>query len=132
MAAPAQLSLAFEAGLTARYSTIEDCCAAVVHNYRGGLDGVAPALDMSPSELSRRLNAHLAAKEGDSNNRPLRTGDMVRIIAKTEDFRPVYWLIEKFLRDPEVIRSQAIHELALVMPSVMALVEQATAKGAKR
>lgn len=125
MTTPAQLSLVFEPGLTAQYRELEDCIAAVVHSFRGGVDAIAPDLDMAPSELSRRLNAHLLAKEGDTSNRPLRTSDMVRVIHKTQDYRPIYWLVEKFLRDPEAQRTQAIHQLANIMPVVQALVEQA-------
>lgn len=120
-----QLALQFEPGLTAKHKTLEDCCAAVVHNARQGVDGVAAHLDMAPSELSRRLNAHLQAKEGDPHNRPLRAGDVVGIIQATGDFKPIYWLIEKFLRDPEAQRTQAINQLAATMPVIEALLEQA-------
>jgi len=132
VATPAQLSLTFEPGLTSLYREYEDCVAAVVHAYRGGVDAIAPALDMSPSELSRRLNAHLLAKEGDASNRPLRACDAIKIIAKTQDYRPVFWQVEKFLRDPESQRTSAIHQLAGLMPVIAALVEQAApAKGRK-
>lgn len=131
MTTPTQLSLTFEPGLTALYREYEDCVAAVVHAYRGGVDAIAPSLDMSPSELSRRLNAHLLAKEGDVSNRPLRTSDANRIMAKTQDFRPIFWQVEKFLRDPESQRASAIHQLAGLMPIITALVEQSapTKKG---
>lgn len=129
-----QLSLDFEVGLTARFRRLEDCINHTVLNYSKGMEAVAGALDQSPSELSRRLNAHLASKEGDTNNRPLRVADMVGTLEETKDYRPVFWLIERFLRDPEVQRTQAIHELAKVMPYVQALIEQAgvQAKAAKR
>lgn len=100
MSARDQLALNFEPGLTARFRTLEDCCSAVVHGSRDGVDGVAGSLDMAPSELSRRLNAHLPQREGESNNRPLRISDFVGIIAKTGDLRPIYWLVEKFANDP--------------------------------
>lgn len=114
----------FEPGLTALYREHEDCVAAVVHAFRGGVDAIAPALDMSPSELSRRLNAHLLAKEGDTSNRPLRDCDVVKIIAKTKDYRPIFWLVEKFLQDPETVRTTAIYTLAGLMPVIQTLVEQ--------
>jgi len=124
---PAQLSLSFEPGLTAQFRSIEDCCAAVVHSHRGGVESVAPALNMAPSELSRRLNAHMAAKEGDVSNRPFRACDFIGVLDSTHDFRPIYWLIEKYLRDPEAQRTQAITQLAYVMPVIEALLEQAGA-----
>lgn len=120
-----QLSLAFEPGLTARYRTIEDVIAATVHASRIGVEGVAAHLDMAPSELSRRLNAHLAAHEGDPANRPLRLGDAYKIIEATGDCRPIYWLAEKFLGDPAAQRTAALQQLAMLGPIMVALAEQA-------
>lgn len=125
MTAHAQLPLNFEPGLTTRHRTLEDCCAAVVHNSRIGLDGVASHIDMAPSELSRRLNAHLPAREGESNNRPLRISDFVGIVDATQDYRPIYWLVERFLRDPEVVKTQALHQLVAFVPMLQSLIEQA-------
>ena len=125
MAGSDQLSLAFEPGLTARFRELEDVAAAVVHGSRLGVDGVAPRLNMAPSDLSKRLNAHLVAKEGDPSNRPLRVCDLIGIIEATGDFRPIYWLAEKFLRDPESQRTAAIQQLAMLGPIMVALAEQA-------
>ena len=125
MSSGSQLALAFEPGLTARHKTLEDCCAAVVHNCRTGVDGVAAHLDMAPSELSRRLNAHLQGKEGDTSNRPLRIADLIGIIEATGDYRPIYWLAEKFLQDPEVQRTSAMQQMAQLAPFFVALAEQA-------
>ena len=128
MAGSGQLALAFEPGLTARYRVFEDVLAAAVHAHRGGVDSVAAHLDMAPSDLSKRLNAHLAAKEGDPSNRPLRAADAFGIIEATGDFRPIYWLAEKFLRDPESQRTAAIQQLAMLGPIMVALAEQAGVK----
>lgn len=123
--ATTQLPLSFEPGLTAQHRTLEDCLAAVVHNFRGGVEAVAAHLDMAPSELSRRLNAHVQAKEGDASNRPLRVADLIGIIEATADFRPIYWLAESFLRDPEAQRTAAIQQLGQLAPVLLALAEQA-------
>lgn len=125
MASRDQLSFAFEPGLTARYRVWEDVLAAAVHGYRGGVEAVAAHLDMAPSDLSKRLNSHLAAKEGDPHNRPLRAGDAFGIIECTGDLRPIQWLAEKFMRDPDAARTAAIQQLAQLAPVFMALVEQA-------
>lgn len=121
----AQLSLAFEPGLTARHRTLEECCAAVVHGHRGGVEGVAARLDMAPSELTRRLNAHAVGREGEPSNRPLRVADLVGIMEATGDCRPIYWLAERFLRDPEAQRTAAIQQLGMLAPMLLALAEQA-------
>jgi hypothetical protein len=120
-----QLHLNFEPGLTARFKRLEDCIAHTVHNSREGVDGVAAALDMGASEFSRRLNAHLAAKEGDTNNRPLRVVDMVEAMRATKDFRPIYWLIEEFLHDPEARRQMALAQLPHAIELLTSLAAQA-------
>ena len=125
MEASTQLPLSFEPGLTAQHRRLEDCLSAVVHNSRMGVEGVAAHLDMAPSELSRRLNAHVQAKEGDASNRPLRVADLFGIVEATGDYRPIYWLAEKFLRDPEAQRTAAIQQLGQLAPILMALAEQA-------
>lgn len=124
MSARDQLALQFEPGLTARYRTLEDCCAAVVHGSREGVEGVAASLDMAPSELSRRLNAHVPQHQGDTNNRPLRVSDFVGIVAKTGDLRPVYWLVEKFTTDKQTMQTQALTHLAQLLPMLFTLIEQ--------
>ena len=120
-----QLALNFEPGLTARFKRLEDCIAHTVHNSREGVDGVAVDLDMGASELSRRLNAHLAAKEGDTNNRPLRVNDMVETMRSTKDYRPIYWQIEAFLQDPEAVRQMAMLQIPHAVEVLQALAAQA-------
>lgn len=120
-----QLALNFEPGLTARFKSLEDCVAHTVHNSREGVDGVAGKLDMGASELSRRLNAHLAAKEGDTNNRPLRVADLVAVMRATGDYRPVHWLIEEFLQDPQAVRQMALAQIPAAVQLLAALAEQA-------
>lgn len=132
MPSRSQLPLDFELGLTARYKRLEDCIASAALNHPRGMESVAGACDMSPSEFSRRLNAHLDAKAGDPNNRPLRVSDFVDVLQETQDFRPIYWLIERFLRDPEVQRTQAIQQLAQIMPMLKTLIEQAVPGKGKR
>lgn len=99
--------------------------AHTVHNSREGVDGIASAVDMAPSELSRRLNAHLAAMEGEANNRPLRARDLVKIMRRTKDYRPIYWLIEEFLQDPAAMRDMAMQQIPQVVALLHSLAEQA-------
>jgi hypothetical protein len=120
-----QLQLSFEPGLTARFRELEDCLQHVVMIQRGGVDAVAPHLNMAPSELSRRLNAHHAIKEGDPNNRPLRVQDFMGILEATNNDMPIYWLIEKRLRDPDAQRAAAAQQIALLAPMLLSLAEQA-------
>ena len=117
-----QLNLDFQPGLTARFPRWEDTFVHIVYSNRKGLNGVAADLDMSPSELSKRLAWRPDQKE---EPRPLRSPDIVAIIEATGDPTPIYWLIEKFLRDPDAKRAEAINELARLAPLFNALAEQA-------
>jgi hypothetical protein len=119
LATMVQLALQFEPGLTARFPHLEDVFVAAVYGSRKGLNGVAGDLDMSPSDLSKRLSRDSAEQ------RPLRLGDAVAIVESTGDLRPVYWLVERFCQDPEVLKTQAIAQLAQLMPALNALLEQA-------
>jgi hypothetical protein len=114
-----QLQLHFEPGLTAQFKGIEDVLSAVVYSSRQGLQGCASEADQSPSELSRRLNKTDAL--------PLRVQDMTAILDATKDMRPVYWLIERYIQDPEATKNAAVQQLANYMPVIAALIEQASA-----
>lgn len=114
-----QYTLDFDAGLTERFKTWDEVLASAVYGSRKGLNAVAGDLDMSPSELTRRLNPDT------DDPRPLRTKDGVRIIESTGDMRPVYWLIERFLRDPEMARHEALAQLPEMIARMNALLEQA-------
>jgi hypothetical protein len=116
---PRQFTLDFEPGLTERFKTWDEVLAAAVYGSRKGLGSVAADLDMSPSELTRRLNPDA------DDPRPLRTKDGIRIIESTEDMRPVYWLIEKFLNDPEALRQEALSRLPALMAAIQQTLEQA-------
>lgn len=114
-----QLQLSFDPGLTAQYKGIDDALAAAVYGSRTGLQGCAAEADQSPSELSRRLNK--------ADQLPLRVQDMVAILDATKDLRPIYWLIERYIQDPQATQNAAIQQLANMMPMLQGLLEQATA-----
>lgn len=114
-----QASFDFTPGLTVQFPTLRDVCAAAVYGSRGGLKAVAGDLDVSPSELSRMLN------RDQDDPRKLDVKDFVGIIASTGDTRPIQWLVEKFMHNPEQQRAMALAQLVQFMPAVMALAEQA-------
>lgn len=114
-----QLALELEPGLTARFPHWEDTLAAAVYGSRKGLNGVAGDLDMSPSELTRRLNRN------SDDARPLRAHDAIRIVEATGDLRPVYWLVERFLQTDAARKDQALSQIATLLPVLTELVAQA-------
>jgi hypothetical protein len=88
-----QLSIDFEPGLTEQFATLEDVCAAAVYGSPSGLKRVAGACDVSPSVLSRMLSR--------AEGKRLPAAFVAPIVKETGDCRPVYWLVETFLRDPQ-------------------------------
>jgi hypothetical protein len=123
-----QASFDFTSGLTVQFKTLRDVLSTVVHSARGGLDLSAAACDLAPSLLSRMLN------RGQADERNLDVNHIEAIISATGDLRPVYWMVEKFLQDPERMRAQAAQQLAQLLPAVLELAHQAgvTASAAKK
>jgi len=109
----------FTPGLTVQFKSLRQVLAAAVYGSRASLNGVASDLDLSPSELQRMLNRGIA------DERKLDTDDVEKIIVSTSDLRPVYWMVEKFLQDPERMRATAAQQLAQLLPAVLELAHQA-------
>lgn len=86
---PQQLTLNYEPGLSRRYSSLRSICAARI--YRAVLENVARDTDMAPSNLS-------VALAGDKG-RFFGVDKLELYIEKYQDFEPIYYLIDKFLRD---------------------------------
>lgn len=113
----AQLTLNFDASLATRYRSLREATAHSVYASKKGLGGVAAALDLSPTDLTKRLN-------GDSH-RPLRADDIEEIIAATGDITPIQYLIAKYMQDPEAQRTAAYGQLAALLPALIGAMEQA-------
>jgi hypothetical protein len=84
-----QLTLNFEPGLSDRYPSFRECVASSVYRY--GLTNAAIDLDKAPGNLSVELSADPARKFG--------IEDLERYLAKSGDFTPIYYLIDKFLSE---------------------------------
>lgn len=112
-----QFTLDFQAGLTERFPRWRDTLVHAVYSSRLGLNGVAAKLDLSPSDLSKRLSET-------EEPRPLRDQDILGIIEATNDFTPIYWLLERFLKDPEAKKLEAMARL----PGLMAVLEATLAQ----
>ena len=109
-----QLRLDFEPGITDQFRTLKQCVAAVVYGYRGGLNSVAAACDVSPSTLSRMLN------ENEDDPRHLPLGFLPLIVEATGDIRPLQWLAAKFLPDDNMRREAALSRIEQVLPQLLA------------
>lgn len=118
-----QIEIDFEAGLTARFPEFGDCLHASVHGCGRQFKAVAADMDMSSSDLSRRL----ANNPNDQVYFPARR--LPELIAATGDLSPIYWLIERFVDAPEAKRRRAVAELSDLIPRLQRLLEQSGEDG---
>jgi hypothetical protein len=116
-----QLSLTLETSLIQLFPTFRDVVVASVHGCGRQLKAIAADLDMSPSELSRKL----ADNPKDLVHFPYEK--LPALIEATGDKRPVLWLVEKFLDDPVAKRQSAVDRLDKLLPEIAALVKEARA-----
>lgn len=119
-----QFTLDFQAGLTERFPRWEDTLTHAVYSSRLGLNGVAAKCDQAPSDLCKRL-------AGDET-RPLRAKDVLGVLDATQDFTPIYWLLERFLKDPNARQQEALARLPGLMAQFEATMEQLKVKPAGR
>lgn len=112
-----QVEINFEPGLTEQYPTFREVFTASVYGSKKQLKSIAADLDMTSSELSRKL----ANNPNDPVNFPLHL--LPDAIRATGDFRPIYWLIETFIEDPALRRNRAVARLADLLPELQALMK---------
>lgn len=121
-----QFSLDLEPTLLEQFRTFKQVLAAAVYGCKGSLSGVAVHCDLSPSALSRMLN------ENEDDPRHLPADLVPLIIEATQDFRPVYWLICKFLPDEGTRHRAAVAQLEALIPHITAVLSAvAPQKGRK-
>lgn len=114
-----QLTIDFTPGLTERHDCLLDCIRQGAYSHRNPLKTIAADMDMSQSELSRKL-----ANNPDDTRR-LSVGDLEKYIQATGDTTPIYWLIEKYLQDDTVKQRQAMAALTKALPDLLALFKAA-------
>lgn len=125
-----QLTLSIAPGLTQRHRTLRDVTQTSVINSKGGVAGIAPELDMSPSQLGRKLNGRPEDPHG-----TLDIEDFDKILgelAKQKDLSPIYWLIEKYLPSDEQRRAAAIDQVHALLPRMMELMAEISPTPNKR
>lgn len=87
--AEGQLTLSFEPGIAERYACLRECVAAGV--YRNGLGNTAIDLDVAPGNLSVQISS--------DPSRHFSVDSLERYVEKTGDTTPIYYLVEKFLKE---------------------------------
>jgi len=128
-----QLTINFEPGLRERYPTIYHVLRAMAERSGRAMKAIAADMDMSSSELSRRLNADL-------NENDTRVFDIGFLDCGDKGFMKatgstlvIEWLAEGHLDkvNPDRVRQRAASELAQLLPRLAQLMEQAEGKNGK-
>ena len=114
-----QLHLDFTPGLTERFATLHDCVRACVYTNAKPIKTIAADMDMSPSDLSRKLG------NNPDDPRRLTVGDLEAYVQTTGDVTPVLYLAQKFCADSEMKQREALTALANMAPQIQALLKAA-------
>lgn len=114
-----QMTLDFEPGLTEKHPHLIDCVRTCAYTHRNPLKTIAADMDMSQSDLSRKLSGN------PEDPRRFSLDDLERFVEATGDVTPIYWLIEKYLQDDKRKQERALAELAKQLPAMMALLKAA-------
>lgn len=107
-----QLEIDYLPGLQDQFPEFIDCVRASVYGCGRAFKGIAADLDMSTSELSRKL----AENPNDPINFPLKL--LPALLEATGDARPVMWLVSRFMEDRDIKRKRAAEQLIELMPQI--------------
>lgn len=113
-----QLTLSLEPGLTQRYKSLREVLQHSCLNDPRGLKAIAADCDLSVSELSRRLNP----SPGDP--RSLDVDVFVDILASTDDYLPIRWLLARFIPDDTSRHAVAVQKLERLMSEVASVLHE--------
>ena len=115
-----QLNLQLEPGLSSKFRSLRRATADLV--YRAGLDRCSIAADEGPGNFSKSLaDRH----RGDATARRFDLDALEAVLDETSDYTPIYYLIDKYLRDDAARKAAAIDKLGTMLPELSALLKQA-------
>lgn len=114
-----QLTLDFLPGLTELHTSALACVDSQIKSSGKPLKTIAADMDLSSSELSRKL----ANNPHDARNFTL--DDFERYIASSGDTTPLLYLVQKYCVDSDVKQRQALAALASQVPNLIALLKAA-------
>jgi hypothetical protein len=115
-----QLTLDLEAGIEDRYPHLIDVVRAHVYQSSRPLKALAADLDVSQSDLSRKLSQH------PDDSRRFGVDDLERLLDVTGPGLIMQWLIARYMQSQEHRKAAALHEIARLLPDIQALVKSAT------
>ena len=114
-----QLILDFESGLADRFDSALDVVRACAYRHGRPLKSIAADMDLSQSDLSRKL------AENPDDPRRFTLGDLERFIAATGDVSVIHYLVEKYCEDSDLKQRRALAELVKLAPRLASLIKQA-------
>jgi len=112
-----QLTLDFEPGLSEQYQSALEVVRAGA--YTRPMKGLAADMDMSQSELSRKL------AQNEHDPRKFTLDDFERYLSASGDLRPLEYLIERFMASESDKQRRAMAQVAELLPKFAALMKQA-------
>lgn len=113
-----QHTLNFEPGLAERWRSLKACVRERVYGHMKPLKTIAADMDLSESDLSRKLGSN------PDDVRNLSCDDFEAYLARTGDVTPIMYLVEKYAVNPEIKKAFAAAELAKALPEILALARQ--------
>ena len=114
-----QLTLDFQPGLTELRTSCLDCVDAQIKTSGKPLKTIAADMDMSSSELSRKLSANR------DDPRHFTLVDFEKYLSSTGDTTPILYLAQKYCVSNVIKRDQALNALANMAPQLQALLKAA-------
>jgi hypothetical protein len=117
-----QLTLDFTPGLAELYATALQCVDAQIKSSGKPLKTIAADMDLSTSELSRKLS------NNPEDPRNFTLNDLENYIKATGNTTPILYLAQKYCVDTETKKQQATNALNAMLPQVMALLKAAGAQ----
>lgn len=117
-----QVEIEFQPELIEQFPEFRDVVRASVYSCGRPFKGVAADLDMSVSELSRKLSDN----PNDPVHFPLHR--LPELLRATGDLRPVHWLIACFMEDSDSKHRRAVSEISKLLPRLQQLMNDAEKK----
>jgi hypothetical protein len=119
VAANRQMTLDFLPGLAERYSNALECVKTCVYSSAKPLKTIAADMDMSQSDLSRKL------ANNPEDPRRFSLVDLETYITATGDTTPILYLAQKFCVGSDEKQRVALSALASLAPQLQALLKAA-------
>lgn len=113
--AKAQLTLDLEPGLVERHPTLLDCLRSRVYAAAKPLKAIASDMDLSASELSRKLSGN------PDDPRRFSVEDLEQYVRGTGDTTPIEYLAVKYLQTDDAKRARAVAEATRLLADLAPL-----------